>query len=83
MKFSACLKKKQPSKKKWLIDSYLNAFQGKGRETAQMQIVEILLLTGWSVEEYRAQPQWVIDHILARITAKTRLSVFQKRYGRK
>jgi len=38
-----------------------------------MQIVELMLDNGWTYQEYRRQPQWVIEHILARKKAAARV----------
>lgn len=57
--------------------------QGKSGITTEMQVVEVLLETGWSFETYRHQPQWVIDHILSRKVAQGRYNNFKQKYGGK
>lgn len=57
--------------------------EGKRSTTAEMQVVEILIETGWDFDTYRQQPQWVIDHILSRRVAQRRYAKFKQTYGGK
>jgi len=59
----------------------LLALQGKTETTAEMQVVEVLLETGWSYETYRQQPKWIIEHILSKKVAQVRFNKFRKKYG--
>jgi hypothetical protein len=65
----------------------MGVYSGHARETVEMQIVDIMAIFGWDYETYRQQPQWVIDHVLAKGFARQRHAKFtklkeQQRHGR-